>query len=469
MIDIDAFHIPQLEDGDVLRADTRVIGNVRLHVPMLRPGVVTRVAARLRAARERNLVDRPVARIIESIDAATERLVSGESRDLLLAALPPVTGFSREMAARILDGMARDWRARPLHDLLRSELGEPDVLDRFVQRGDARVRALGVPLITHVFAGNVPGVAVTSLVRALLVKSASLGKTAAGEPLLAPHFARALAAVDPPLGECLAITYWQGGRSESEEEALVAADLIVVYGGEDAVAAVRRRASPHAHVVEHGPKLSIGLVGSAALHDDAAMRATAEVVATATADFDQHGCVSPHAVFVERTARHAARIFARHIADALDRIGEELPRGRIDTAAAARMRAAATDAEFRAIAGEPVTLFDGRHALVIYDDRPVFEASCLNRMLRVYGVDRLEDVPAIIAPYRDVLQSAAIAGVDASRYESLAARLAAAGITRITDFARLAWPRASWHHDGRGPLLELLRFIDLEADAPHFA
>src|SRR5690606_32265364 len=118
-----------------------------------------------------------------------------------------VTGLSTAMTTLVLEGMAAEWREERLLDLLRSEFNDPDVLDRFSRRAaGSSVRALGPALTLHIFSGNVPGVSVTSLVRALLVKSASLAKTASSEPVLAPLFARALAEEDEGLGECLAVT-----------------------------------------------------------------------------------------------------------------------------------------------------------------------------------------------------------------------------------------------------------------------
>jgi hypothetical protein len=60
-----------------------------------------------------------------------------------------------------------------------------------------------------------------------------------------------------------------------------------------------------------------------------------------------------------------------------------------------------------------------------------------------------------------VLQTAAVAGPP-TRIEALAPRLVAAGVSRITSFAEMPFPPPFWHHDGRGPLGELLRWADLE-------
>ena len=44
----------------------------------------------------------------------------------------------------------------------------------------------------------------------------------------------------------------------------------------------------------------------------------------------------------------------------------------------------------------------------------------------------------------------------------LAEALARAGATRIAPFDAAPFPPAGWRHDGRGPLEELVRWVDLE-------
>jgi hypothetical protein len=47
---------------------------------------------------------------------------------------------------------------------------------------------------------------------------------------------------------------------------------------------------------------------------------------------------------------------------------------------------------------------------------------------------------------------------------SLAARLGAIGATRLVRVGEAAWPAPHWHHDGRFQFMDLVRFVDLEAD-----
>jgi len=98
---------------------------------------------------------------------------------------------------------------------------------------------------------------------------------------------------------------------------------------------------------------------------------------------------------------------------------------------------------------------------VIYDEHADFPVSCLNRTLFVVPVDRAEDVVGRIGAHAHHLQSVAIAGFDDARAAELASLLSEYGVSRICSFKALPWPPMWWHHDGRGPLRELLRWTDL--------
>ncbi len=469
---IDCFWLPGLQEGDVTTWETRELGDVGIRWPVLRPEALRRVLAAIADARQGELARAPVADIVAAIDAAAARLADPADplRATAEAALPPVTGYSPPMVRLVLDRMAADWRAPALERLLRAELGDPAVLDGFAPGSGAGarrlVRATGPQLAFHVFAGNVPGVAVTSIVRSLLLRSATLGKTTSGEPVLAPLFARALDSVAPGIAAALAVTCWPGGTVVLEDVALAAADAVVVYGGQEPLRQLGARARPGTRFLDHGPRYSFGVVGREALGRGSAS-AVAEAVARAVATFDQQGCVSPHVVYAEEGGEIDPPAFAGLVAGALAALEDELPRGRISGGDAAAIHQARGSAEFRAIAGAAVQVHagPGTSFTVAYDADPAFAISCLNRFLWVKPVPELLQVVRHVSPYRAFLQTVAVAGAG-ERLQALASALGAAGATRITTFAAAPWPPAEWHHDGRGPLVELLRWTDLEAPPP---
>lgn len=469
MSPVAAFHLPGLAEGDVTRWNVREYGDgaVRLRVPVLEPALLDRLLGRLRHARERHLARLPVADVVAAVDEAARRLERPDEprRVLLEAALPAVTGYSPAMVRLVLGRMLADWREGALRSLLRAEFEDPGVLDAF-RPGQGRldrirVRAYGPDLAFHIFAGNVPGVAVTSLVRSLLVKAATLGKTASGDPLLPALFAQTLAEVSPELGDCVAVTYWPGGSTALEDLAFRAADAVVVYGGAAALEEVRPRIPAGTRLVEHGPRLSFALIGREALGGEA--RRTAALAASAAAIFDQQGCVSPHVVYVERGGETAPEEFAVLLSAELARLAQELPRGRLSLAEAATIQQVRGAAEFRALGGQQVEVYagPGTEHTVIFDADPAFTASCLNRVVWVKPLEELEDVVALVRSYARYLQTVGIAARE-DRRAALAERLGRAGACRITDLERMPWPPAAWHHDGQEPLRELVRWVDLE-------
>jgi hypothetical protein len=304
-------------------------------------------------------------------------------------------------------------------------------------------------------------------VRALLVRSAVFGKSAAGEPILAPTFARLLAEVDPVVGDCVAVTYWTGGSADIEAAVLRHAGLVVHYGGAEAIASLRSRAAADTVFVEHGPRISFALIDYARLGnedgDGGTIDAAAADLARAVALFDQQGCVSPQTAYVLGEPS-AAQAFAARVAAHLDTIADVLPRGRLDAAEAAAIRELRTSAEFRAINGADVHLWTGSSLgyTVVAEPDPSFGGSCLNRTLIVRNSPTLEALLDHVRPFGRFLQTVGIAGFAGDRRADVAARLGAVGATRITAISAMPWPPVTWHHDGRGPLRELVRWIDLE-------
>lgn len=435
-----------------------------LRYPELSTEQVELLGAELRRARERALLPRPAADLARVLGGVGARFLDPADplRRRALELLPPTAGVSPSMAKAILDGMAADWTPGRLLELLERELADPTVLDRFVPDGSGRsVRALGAPLQVHLTAGTVPGVSVTSLVRALLVKGAVLLKPGRGDVALPVLFLGALAEADLEVARAAAVTYWPGGDDPAENAALTMADLVVVYGGDATVGSVRARIAPTTPLVAYHHRISLGVVGRGALGAD--LERTAGAAARAVALFDQRGCVSPHQIYVEEGGDGAPREFAGALGAALEVLEGELPPGAVEGDEAAARQQLRGTAELRTAAGEDVVLLGGAADgwTVMLDPDPAFEPSCLNRFVRVCPVPDAEDVPGLLAPLGRHLQSVAVAGLGL-RTAAVAEALARVGALRVTSFEGQPFPPPWWHHDGSGPLRALMRWVDLE-------
>ena len=430
-----------------------------LHLPNLSPEQLSAIAQRVLRART-TLLATPVDVIVDAIDRAAAILADPASDlgKIARTLIPLTTGYSPPMVNHVLERMTRDWRRPALEQLLRNELGDPAVLDHFSESVPRRRRwAVGAALTAHIFSGNVPGVAVTSLVRALLVKSPSIGKTARAEPILPALFAHALERVSPAIASALAVLYFEGGSQPLEDALLESAELLVIYGGADVV----EQLAPCApgRVVIHGPRLSLGVVHDRAAEEPEVIRAAARAVAT----FDQQGCVSPHMIFVLTTDLEHARTFARALSAAFDAVDAELPRGSLSAPEAVAMRNARTQAEFRSEDGHDVELHTSTSATVVFESAAAFQASCLNRFVYVAPVESEAALIDLLQPHGELLQSVALEGFEQKEAAGLAMQLGSIGVTRITSLDQLPWPPVDWHHDGASPLGELIRWVDWES------
>jgi hypothetical protein len=101
-------------------------------------------------------------------------------------------------------------------------------------------------------------------------------------------------------------------------------DEIHVYGRRESIQGVAEAMPPGVIVKGHGPGLGIAVLDAEDPADVAAALLSWDVAA-----FDQRGCLSPRIV-IFRGPERAALAFSENLAAALDSLGREVPRGRLD-------------------------------------------------------------------------------------------------------------------------------------------
>ena len=466
----DACRLPKLSVGlatgppTPVWETTEVSDGLAVRYPVWPGDAAEQLLGTLREAGER-LAEVPVRDLVDRIGRVANRFLDSSDplRQEAIDLLVPTAGISKEMASEILTGMARDWTADRLTELLQRELQDPGVLDGFRRVDEGRrVRAEGPLLTFHVGAGTVPGVSVTSMIRALLVKSAVLLKPGLGDVVLPVLFAGALAEEAPELSGALAVTYWPGGSSPLEGLALQRAEAVVVYGSDEVVESLRARTPVTTRFISYHHRLSLGLVGREAL---TAARApdVARMAAHAVSMFDQRGCVSPHAIYVEEGGAVDPGEWAALLASAMADLEVEIPGGRLTASEASAVHQMRGSAELREASGSGVRVFRGDESFwtVILEDDLNFTPSCLNRVVSVVPTPDLGGVAGSLGKVGRHLQTVAIEGAE-DRLSMLAEALGRAGATRVTSFEKAPWPPPWWRHDGASVLAGLIRWIDLE-------
>jgi len=391
-------------------------------------GLRARIDAAMRA--RSRIAARPLAETVTALAAAA----TAWREDAELArALPAVARLDPPMVAALLPLVAEAFDADAMAALIESELGTG---------ATARPAPTGVALVAYVLASNVPALALPAIALACLVGAAVVVKSGRDDPLSATVFQRALAAVDPDLAATVVTAYWPGGLPDLEEILFARADVAVLTGGEPAIAALARRVGRR--LVTHGPRVSVAAVAREGLED---VEQVAHAVALDVALYEQRGCLSPRAVYVESGGRLAPRDFAERLAAALDALAERLPPVSADVEERAAARVLREGADWTS----GTTVLRGPGGIVLYDEDPSFRPTLPARSLRVHPIASLAALPELLPAAR-----IECLGLAAGDPRGLVPALREHGVSRLCPVGRMQRPPLGWPRGQHAPLGVLL-------------
>jgi len=331
-----------------------------------------------------------------------------------------------------------------LLDWIELEAGHREVLDGFRPYGKAMLHARAPATLLHIVSGNTPHAALQSLVVGLLIGS---------------HNRVKLPSVGLPQVEqfLMDLPEWLREKVETSAELpgrwLESADAIVVFGSDETVAELGRRAPREAKFFPHGHRVSFAVI----FHDP-----QLESVAGAAADvsrFDQQGCLSPHVLYVDETHGLDARTYAAALADEMKAYQAREPRGSLSVEEAGQIFHLRSGYRFRAASDHRVQSWESAGDdswTVIYEEDPWFVASCLNRVVFVKPLPTdLNFALETVRPWLGAI------GVWPATLEN-ADRLAPLGASRICPLGKMQEPEWTWHQEGRKVIAPLLDFVDFE-------
>jgi long-chain-fatty-acyl-CoA reductase len=397
------------------------------------------------------LIDVPLQEILSFLNRVGRQWRSEEypRRRLYVRQLQELLGYSERAARAEADriGVLLTSHAR-MHDVVAAELGSRFVLDGWVAREEAWVRAFPRGLSVHVLPGNVPASAAISIVRALITKNLCVTKAASGDPVTPGALALSFLDVDPqhPVSLATSAVYWRSS-DVAAARLLARADAVCAWGGQDAIEWARRHTSAETPIACFGPKYSFALVGR-----DADVRATARGIAHDAVLYDQRACFSTQRVFVEGDPEPLLQALRQE----LDEHSRLLPPATPGEDELARVQLARLEDVFcggRVESGEGWTI-----VLQAPPARGVEHP--LGRVLYVHPVEALEQSYSFAGPEVQTVSAAPWSLLERHR-DALARR----GVSRFVEPGLSNLFRIGGTHDALNPLQTLVRMVSVEAPA----
>jgi phenylacetate-coenzyme A ligase PaaK-like adenylate-forming protein len=377
-------------------------------------------------------------------------------------------GYSPEKATVSLNTVPQLLSAASLRKRMNMELFIPHALEVPIERSgyEGIVRAYPRGVVLHIGAGNSFYGVLHSLVIGFLTKNVNIVKLSSSDTGFLNMFMQALKETDVEgiLSAAAAVISWKGGSRELEETAVKNADVVMVWGGEEAVKAYRSMAPVNVKVEGFGPETSLGLVYESAINNEG-MRDIAERAARDASLWNQASSASLNTLYIiAPAARHEeyAREFVDCAADAFAVFSGRFPQGRLfpeEMEKVEKARRQAAEDAGRGLAYYKCSAGDTGWT-VIYEKDPEYRVSPQNRVLYVKTVETLEKVLELVMPLKGYLQTAGVAG-SIERVRTMEV-LEAAGVSRIVKLGKMLEEAAGSPHDGVFPMMSLVKWIPVE-------
>jgi hypothetical protein len=316
-------------------------------------------------------------------------------------------------------------------------------------------------LCVVVLAGNVVTGAARAVGWPLLFGWPVLAKASSGDDTLARLLEAALAESDPELGDAYrTVTY--PAELESLHAALFEqADAVAAYGSDGTVQRIRAQLGATVSFMAHGHGLGVAFVARTALAARESAQLAARGLALDVAAYDQRGCLSPHAAWVERGGLVSPEQFAELLERELGLLRTTLPRGRLP------IESAGAQLSWRGIGALRGTLREGDGYAVSFEEEGAFRVSPGYRNLQVIGLTAPDQLPDKLAPLGVHLKCIGFAGGPISARDELGLlrqRLPAGVAPRLCMVGEMQRPPVHALHDGLPAWDGLLRWTDCSTE-----
>ena len=406
----------------------------------------------------------PLEEILEILHSLGQKLKREDDpvRRQILEEMPNIVHFHPSMVKEGLDSLCGMLDRQNMLTRIRADLGGTEVLERFLWQepfeGSVKAEPRGV--VAHVAAGNVLVGAIDSLIQGLLTKNINLLKMSGVDPVFPLLFTEALHSVDPEgrVSQAFALLPFRGGDKDVESILKEHCDTIIVYGGEDAVAAYRDGLPIKNRVVEYGPKYSLMILDSPLIGKE-----SVEKIARDFTLWEQSACSSPHVIYVVgESPTESARELASSLAQELEKLLSEYPTPTIRVDEQVEITRTRELAKVSAALGEAELFVPkvGQGYTVVLEHDPVFRVSCQHRTAYVKPVTSFEQVIEILKPYGTFIQSVGVLA-EPQKLHQWADRLVESGADRITDLGEMTRRKHGTPHDGTKGLAEFVRWTSI--------
>ncbi len=426
-------------------ASPRILEGLKNLVSPDIPAVISGLREKFGAQAEQSRHDAPV-----SIARAAEWILTNSE-----GIADVIAGGSIEMP------MSRPMLIEAFHNCV-ERWTDPDRLRTLVREETLTLnvgRALLPGVVFHNLAGNLFVSGWETITSATLLGAGSLVRCSDTDRLFPGIWAYALAQASPALEGATVVAEWSREDVIRFQEALDLSDAVVSFGSDDSVSLMRQMTAWNVPFAGHGSTASFSLLSAEELRNNP-VEWLAECCAYDFAAYDQQGCLSPRALFVEDLYSRDVDRFVDALHSAMVRLEINMPRKTLaleDRGALARARDMVL---LDAACGGAGRRVSNNHDGFLMTVKPAaqFRLGPVNRFVDVYLYKQLDEVEELLREFRGRISTLGVA--DPRRPPDSLVR--ALQVHRVCELGQMQRPPLAWCLDGLRPLQKMMRFQSVQ-------
>ncbi len=354
----------------------------------------------------------------------------------------------------------RLWLRRgTLEPIIDRELGPGALLGDWMQDGRARLRACPIGVVGHWPAGNIEIQPILSMTCALLGGNASLVRVPMDLVDQTTRLLQKLELSDTAriVAESMFVAAFDHDRQDLQEAMARAVDGAMIWGGVEAVTAVRGLPFPHkARLAVFGPRISVAAISADIWSEKEGRESWCRRIARDVWQFDQQACSSPQVLFLERRAEWSPAEFLGDLRNAFEAENRVHPRQTIHAALTSGICHARASWLCNDSANSALFPATPDWTILVGSGSEIPEPT-QGRTLTVLEVDDLFDP---ISRLSEDVQTLGLAMGDADREERLASAASKRGVNRIVKLGRMHTFVPPWDGvDLIRPMVRMVRYV----------
>lgn len=325
---------------------------------------------------------------------------------------------------------------------------------------DFRVKHKLAPLGTlfHISAGNTQLLAAYSIVEGLLCGNINIVKLDSFDDGLSVLLLKRLIDIEPELKDFIFVFNIASDNIDRLKKIASLSDAIIIWGGDEAVKAVRSFAPLNTQLIEWGHKISFAYISYGSNPDNIADEAL-RFIAYNICDTNQLFCNSCQGIFLDSESFDEVKAFSKRFLPLLEETAKDMPCS-LDIHINAAKRLEVYTEALESLHDGSKLILQGENVNVLAYDNSVLKDSYMFRNPWIRPLKK-EQILRVLQPYKNYLQTLALICPKHSRneFEDIFTKT---GIVRICNPENMSLNYCGMPHDGVFPLRRYMKVMSYE-------